>query len=200
MKKALLIMMTAALLITTAACSKDSGSTKENGAADASAVEESRSEDAAEEPADKTAEIGEKEFAFSDEAAYYDVTYRYPDEFKLEVKEDSDKKRNVHSYRPEGYDSTAVGIVISRMNEYTPKERLEEFVWLDQITTKEINGASWAVGVQTDTSKSRLIVYAFAANGYTYTFSFSSDYPTDFDFTGFAEAFVETVSVSDSAQ
>ena len=192
--------MAAALLVSSAACAKESGSAKESGASDTSAVEESRSAEADEKTEAKTAAIGSKEFVFSNEAAYFDVTYRYPDEFKQEVKEDSDRVRNALTYRPEGYDSTAVGIVISRTNEFTPQKRLEELKWLDQITTKEINGASWSVGTQTDTSKNRLIVYAFAVNGYTYTFSFSSDYPADFDFTEFAEAFAEAVTVSGSDQ
>ena len=117
----------------------------------------------------------------------------YPDEFELEVKEDDERVRDVLRYHVDGYDPSAVGIVASRTNEFTPEERLADLSWIDEIVTEEINGVPWVIGTQTDTSESRLIVYSRAAGDYTYTFSFSTDYPADFDFTDFARAFAETV-------
>ena len=146
------------------------------------------------EPEAIAANIGDVTFAFTNQGEYYDVTYRYPAEFELEVKEDSDRVRHALRYNVEGYEPPAVGLVISRSNDFsTPEERLADISWTDDIVTEEINGTSWAIGTQTDTSEDRLIIYACAVGEYIYTFSFSSDYPADFDFTDFARVFAENV-------
>ena len=146
------------------------------------------------EPEPIAANIGDVTFAFTNQGEYYDVTYMYPAEFELEVKEDSDRVRHALRYNVEGYEPPSVGLVISRSNDFSsPEERLADISWTDDIVTEEINGTSWAIGTQTDVSEDRLIIYACAVGEYIYTFSFSSDYPADFDFTDFARAFAEAV-------
>lgn len=174
MKKLFLMLIVAAMLACTAAFAEEGVS------ADATVV---------------TANIGDVSFDFTNEQAYYDVTYRYPDAFELEIKEDGDRVRHVLRYHVEGCDPSAVGLVISRTNEYTPEERLADFAFIDQITTEQINGAPWAIGTETDTSNGSVIIYACAAGEYTYTFSFSSDYPADFDYADFARTFVQQVTI-----
>ena len=58
---------------------------------------------------------------------------------------------------------------------------------------EEINGVTWAVGK--DTAKKNVIMYACASGDYTYNFSFSTEYPSDFEFSDFARAFAETVEL-----
>lgn len=139
------------------------------------------------------ARIGNDELAFINRQDYYDLSYKYPGEFELEIKEDSDRTRHVLSYFSEGYEKPAVKLVISRTNEYTPETRLTDVSFIDQITAEEINGVPWRVGTQTDTSNGSVTIYVCGAGEYTYTFTFSSDYPADFDFSAFAEAFIREV-------
>ena len=145
--------------------------------------------------AEASAHIGDVAFSLSNEQSYYDVSYRYPDEFELEIREDDDPVRHILRYRVDGYDPTAVGIVVSRASGYTPEERLAEMAFIGDVTTEEINGATWAIGTAADASKRNVIVYACAAAEYTYTFSFSTDYPADFDFADFAAAFAREVII-----
>ena len=66
--------------------------------------------------------IGDVAFSFTYEQAYYDVLREYPDEFELAIKEDADRVRNIHRCHVQGYDPTAVGIVISRTSNYASPE------------------------------------------------------------------------------
>ena len=41
-----------------------------------------------------TASIGDVAFSLTNEQAYFDVLYKYPDEFELEIKEDGDREEH----------------------------------------------------------------------------------------------------------
>ena len=69
---------------------------------------------------------------------------------------------------------------------------VSRIAFIDDVTTEEINGATWAIGTAADGS---VIIYACAAGGYVYTFSFSTDFPTDFDYADFARVFAQRVTV-----
>ena len=141
----------------------------------------------------EAANIGDATFSFTNEQEYYDVLYKYPDEFELEIKEDDDHVRNIHRYHVEGYDPTAVGLVVSRTNDYeSPEARVSDPAFIDDVTTEEINGTTWAIGTEADGS---VIIYARAVGEYVYTFSFSTDFPADFEFADFARAFAQGVTV-----
>ena len=155
--------------------------------ASAAYAEESNNTEAA------TANIGDVTFAFSNDQEYFDVLYKYPDEFELEIKEDGDRVRNIHRYHVEGYDPTAVGLVVSRTSDYeSPEARVSDPAFIDDVTTEEINGATWAIGTAADGS---VIIYACAAGDYVYTFSFSTDYPADFEYADFAKVFAQEVTI-----
>ena len=168
MKKLLLFLLAAVMLGSFAVCTAEEG-TSETAAA--------------------TASIGDVTFSFTNEQAFYDISYMYPDEFELEIKEDDGRIRHLHRYHADGYDPSAVGLVVSRAKGFgTARERLEDISWVHAITDEEINGVTWAVG-----TGDGLIIYVFAKGDYVYTFSFSSDYPADFDFADFARAFAGEV-------
>lgn len=140
-----------------------------------------------------TASIGDVAFSLTNEQAYFDVLYKYPDEFELEIKEDGDRVRNIHRYHVEGYDPTAVGLVVSRTSDYeSPEARVGDPAFIDDVTTEEINGVIWAIGTAADGS---VIIYACAAGEYVYTFSFSTDFPADFDYADFARVFAQGVTI-----
>ena len=108
-----------------------------------------------------TASIGDVAFSLTNEQAYFDVLYKYPDEFELEIQEDGDRVRNIHRYHVEGYDPTAVGLVVSRTSDYeSPEARVGDPAFIDDVTTEEINGVIWAIGTAADGS---VIIYACAA-------------------------------------
>ena len=172
MKKAVLFMLIAALLIPFTAFAEGEG--------------------AQEIP---TAAIGEAEFSFTNEQVYFDLAYLYPDGFDLEIKEEPDRVRYLHRYYKEGYEKPALGLVVSRSNVYaTPEERLTDVSFIDEVTTEEINGVSWAVGTKSDSS---VTIFACSAGEYVYTFSFSTDYPEDFDYRAFARVFIQGVSAAE---
>ena len=177
MKKMFLIMIAAALLVLPAVGAAETGSEEEQ---------------------EMLANIGDVTFSFTNEQEYFDVFYMYPDEFELEIKEDGNRVRHILRYYVEGYEKPAVGLVISRTNEYTPEERLADIAFIDEITTEEINGVSWVIGTDTDPSTSSVIIYVRAAGEYTYTFSFSSEYPAEFDYADFARVFAEKVTIPDA--
>ena len=140
-----------------------------------------------------TANIGDATFSFTNEQAYFDVLYKYPNEFELEIKEDGDRVRHIHRYHVEGYDPTAVGLVVSRTSDYeSPEARVGDPAFIDDVTMEEINGATWAIGTASDGS---VIIYACAAGEYVYTFSFSTDFPADFDYADFARVFAQSVTI-----
>ncbi|MBR0512749.1 MAG: hypothetical protein IJK06_00685 [Clostridia bacterium] len=143
-----------------------------------------------------TARIGDVEFTLDNEGTYFDFTYKYPAEFQLEIKEETDRVRHLLRWYPdEDYLKPAVGLVISRTKAYsTPEERLTDVAFIDQVTSEEINGMVWWIGVDTDDSNSSVIIWSCAAGGYVYTFSFSSEFPEDFDYAEFARTFVEQVA------
>ena len=172
MKKLILVMLIAALMIPFAAFAEG--------------------EDAQE---ITTAAIGETEFSFTNEQEYFDLKYFYPAEFELEIKEEDDRVRYLHRYFPQDFIKPAVGLVISRTNAYaSPEERLSDVAFIDKVATEEINGVSWAIGTDSDSSNSSVMIFSRAAGGYVYTFSFSSDYPEDFDYEAFARVFIQHVS------
>lgn len=174
MKKLFLMLMAVVMLVPSLVCAREEGELPETEYA--------------------VSRIGDTEFVLTNTQEYYDFSYRYPNEFELEIKEDSDRIRHVLRYHVEGYDPTAVGLVISRTNRYaTPEERLRDCAFLDVFTAEDINGVTWSIGSQTDTSEDSVTVYACAAGEYIYTFSFSTDYPADFDYAEFAKAFVGEV-------
>ena len=142
-----------------------------------------------------TARIGDAEFTLANEQTYFDLAYKYPAEFELEIREESDRVRHMLRWYVDGYEKPAVGLVISRTKAYsTPEERLNDIAFIDQVTAEEVNGTPWSVGVDTDSSTSSVIIWACTAGGYVYTFSFSSEYPADFDYTDFARAFAGEVA------
>ena len=181
MKKLLMTVIIAALLLSFGVCMAESAAPEEEIV---------------------TAAIGDVTFSLTNEQEYYDVFYLYPDEFELEIKEDTDRVRHVHNYHVEGFEPNAVRLVISRSSSYaTPEERLADVIFIDQVVTEEINGASWAIGTKTDNSSNSIIVYACATGKYVYTFSFSSDYPEAFDYAEFANVFARHVTIAEpSAQ
>lgn len=139
-----------------------------------------------------TAAIGDAEFSFTNEQVYFDLAFLYPDGLDTEIKEEPDRVRYLYRYYVEGYEKPAVGLVVSRTKAYaTPEDRLTDIAFINEVTAEEINGVSWAVGIQSDYS---VIIYARAAGEYVYTFSFSTDYPEDFDFREFARVFAEGVT------
>ena len=143
-----------------------------------------------------TASIGDVTFSFTNEQEFFDVCYKYPDEFELEINEEPDRVRHLVRYHVEGFEPTAVGLVVARNNYYaTPEERLKDVAFLDTFDSEEINGVTWAIGSKSDTSNGSVIIYACAAGGYVYTFSFSSDYPDDFDYAEFARTFAGEVTI-----
>ena len=171
MKKLLVLLLAAALLLPCAAPAEGDGA-----------------------PEILAAAIGEAEFNFTNEQEYFDLVYRYPDEFSLEIQEEPDRVRHVLRWLPEEYIKPAVGLVVSRTKSYaTAKERLEDISFIDQITTEEINGVTWTVGTDSSPSNTSVTIWAREAGGYVYTFSFSSDFPEDFDFGEFAAVFARGV-------
>ena len=101
--------------------------------------------------------------------------------------------RNIHRYHVEGYDPTAVGLVVSRTSDYeSPEAHVGDPAFIDDVTTEEINGVIWAIGTAADGS---VIIYACAAGEYVYTFSFSTDFPADFDYADFARVFAQGVII-----
>ena len=172
MKKLILVMLIAALMVPFAAFAEEVG--------------------AQEIP---TAAIGETEFSFTNEQEYFDLKYLYPAEFELEIKEEDGRVRYLHRYFPKDFIKPAVGLVISRTNAYaSPEERLSDIAFIDQVATEEINGVSWAIGTDSDSSNSSVMIFSRTAGGYVYAFSFSSDYPEDFDYEAFAKVFIQHVS------
>ena len=172
MKKLILVMLIAALMVPFAAFAEEVG--------------------AQEIP---TAAIGETEFSFTNEQEYFDLKYLYPAEFELEIKEEDGRVRYLHRYFPKDFIKPAVGLVISRTNAYaSPEERLSDIAFIDQVATEEINGVSWAIGTDSDSSNSSVMIFSRTAGGYVYAFSFSSDYPEDFDYEAFTKVFIQHVS------
>ena len=175
MKKLLMTVIIAALLLSFGVCMAESAAPEEEIV---------------------TAAIGDVTFSFTNEQEYYDVVYRHPDEFELEIKEDTDRVRHILCYHVEGFEPCAVKLVVSWTKNYaTPEERLKDVIFIDQVVTEEINGVSWAIGTKTRPSNTSVIIYSCAAGGYVYTFSFSSDHPDAFDYAEFAQVFAKNVTI-----
>lgn len=212
MKRCLSIVLAAALVVSLAGCGNGTATVKEGaasgsglaaastGEADGSGAASAASaapESPEPEAAVTTARMGDTDFAFSKEEAYYDVSYRYPEEFELEVNEETGHPRHLLRYHAEGYDPEALKIVITRTEGFTPEERLKDLYFSD-VTTEEIGGVQWAIGVfnrDEEDSNEQIITYSCAKDDYAYTFSFLTDYPGDFDATEFARAFAGEVTI-----
>ncbi len=97
-----IVVIVAAVMASLAGCAEEAAGAEEATGAEAA-----------------TASIGDVAFSFANEQDYFDVTYKYPDGFELEISEDGDRVRHLLRYHVEGYDPKAVGIVVSRTNEYT---------------------------------------------------------------------------------
>ena len=148
-----------------------------------------------------TAAMGKTTFAFTNEQEFYDLTYKYPDQFELEIKEETDRTRHLLRYHLEGYDPSAVGLVVARNKNYsTAEERLKDVAFLDEFSSEEINGISWDLGWSKDQSENRVLIYATKVGEYIYTFSFSTDYPKDFDFTELAASWIGEITVPQAGQ
>ena len=66
----------------------------------------------------EAANIGDATFSFTNVQEYYDVLYKYPDEFELEIKEDDDHVRNIHRYHVEGYAKVVYRGIAKNMNRF----------------------------------------------------------------------------------
>ncbi len=199
MKKHFLILMST-LLFFTCGCSGKETSASDSSVSETPGTETSSEENKTAEPEteeSKTASvrIGDVTFEFTQEGEYFDLVYRYPKELDLE--KDESHPRDLLRYHVEGYDPVAFGIVISRRKGYTPEEVILDVMKYDDpvVATEERNGIAWAVGTREYGDNSRNTIYCCAAGEYSYTVSFATDFRDTFDFTEFAEAFVQSIEV-----
>lgn len=208
-KFAVILTVFAALLLL-AACGGASGSEKsaapQNPAAAAESAASAESSEAAGAETEPTAQgsdaaavsVGGLSLAFNQESEYYALAYRYPDAMELE--KDEEKDRDLVRYYADGLDSYAFGVEIKRMKGYSVDELTEDILRLEtEITTEEHNGITWTVGsleFENDAGNTtKATLYISSIEDYQYILWFTSTYANLYDFTDFADTFVQNVTL-----
>lgn len=211
MKKFAVILTVSALLLLLAACGGASGSetsaVPQNPASAAESAGSAESSEASGTGAEPTAQasdaatvsVGDLSLAFNQEGEYYALAYRYPDAMELE--KDEEKDRDLVRYYVDGLDPYAFGVELKRMKGYSVDELVEDILRLEtEISTEEHNGITWTVGTvefeNDDGNTLKATLYISSIEDYQYILWFSSTYANLYDFTDFADAFVQSVTLS----
>lgn len=144
--------------------------------------------------ASPSATIGGEEFVFDQQGEFYGLTYKFPDKMEREI--DESHPRDILRYLNDSYQPSAFGVVISRTKGSTGEKRAGELLKdSNAVSKEEINGITWFTGTYTNSSGTTAHIYGCTKDDYAYTVSFSTDFPDDFELTGFAKVFIENVTM-----